>query len=265
MRIRLFLSLTVAIALVVVCTVIVFNQFTAGDEDSPALTGSATSTTSAPPADAGEGPGLPAAGQLRLQGSVRAIHLEGAVLEPRTVSTALTVTSDRGFGNGGEITGVTVNGDPASIVWDGGRPFVLSTGGGLVLDPVTVDLVADGLRLLLGGGVHALTPGTYELDTPVAVGASGIATPRDEVTFVAAPGAVFAATGDASLLLGADVPQHRFVGPGGVHLEGELQSTDDQGIIRPLSTFDLDEGRFDLTFTSDGQGGWTVVGLVDRG
>jgi hypothetical protein len=263
-RIRLFLSLAGAIALVVVCTVIVFNQFAGDDGDSPALTGAGEGATPAV-ADPGEGATLvPAEGQVRISGTISAIHLEGAVLQPRTLSTPLTVTSDRGFGNGGEVTGLTVDGDAASIVWDGGRPFVLSSGGGLVLDPVAVDLVPDGLRLLLGGATHGLVPGTYHLDTPVAVGTSGIATSRDEVTFNAPDGAVFRADGDASLLLGKDVPEHRFAGPGTVHLEGALQLVDHEGHQSSTKTFDLAQGRYDLTFSPDDQGSWTVVGVADR-
>jgi hypothetical protein len=263
-RLRLFLTLAGAVALVVVSTVIVATQFADDGGDSPALDTAASSTTLI---DAG-GDGatlVPAAGQVRLSGSVTAIHLEGAVLQPQTVPAPLTITSDRGFGNGGEITGLTVDGKAASIVWDGGRPFVLSSGKGLVLDPVVVDLVPDGLRLLLGGATHALVPGTYHLDTPVAVGTSGIATSRDAVTFNAPAGATFEAHGDASMLLGKDAPEHRFAGPGAVHLEGHLEQIDEHGTVSSVDDFDLAEGRYDLTFAPDDQGHWTVVGIADRG
>src|SRR4051794_13573280 len=119
-----------------------------GDGGSPTVegtvaprTGDATSTTAPRPST------VPAAGQIAVEGTITELHLEGAQLDPRTYPTPLTVTSDRGFGNGGEINGVTVDGSPASIVWDGGRPFVLASGGGLVLDPVNADLAAEGIRL----------------------------------------------------------------------------------------------------------------------
>jgi hypothetical protein len=262
-RLRLFLTLMAALALVVASTVIIFNQFS--DDGSGGPTRAAATSTTLVDTDGDGATLVPAAGQVRLSGTVTAIHLEGALLQPRTVPAPLTISSDRGFGNGGEITGLSVEGKPASIVWDGGRPFVLSSGKGLVLDPVTVDLVPDGLRLLLGGASHALVPGSYQLDTPVAVGTTGIATPRDSVTFNAPQGARFEAHGDASMLLGKDSPEHRFAGPGKVHLEGDLAVVDENGRATSATDFDLAEGRFDLTFSPDDDGRWTIVGIADHG
>src|SRR3546814_13762759 len=87
------------------------------------------------------------------------VLLTGAVLQPREVPTPLTVQSQRGFGNGGQITSVEVEGRASTISWDGGRPLVLSSGGPLIVDPSDVALVGDGMLLVLGGGAHALTPG----------------------------------------------------------------------------------------------------------
>jgi hypothetical protein len=184
------------------------------------------------------------------------------VLQPREVPTPLTISSERGFGNGGELTTVAVDGEPSTIVWDGGRPFTLSSGGALVLDPVDLALVPAGLQAVLGRGNHALTPGTYRLDTPVAVGQAGIATPRDAVTFEAIDGSLFEARGDASVLFGPDAPR-RFVGPGKVILVGTLEITDADGThVEPNLATDV--AAFDLTFTPDGAGGWTVDGVVDQ-
>src|SRR3546814_4983759 len=66
------------------------------------------------------------------------VLLTGAVLQPREVPTPLTVQSQRGFGNGGQITSVEVEGRASTISWDGGRPLVLSSGGPLVVDPSDV-------------------------------------------------------------------------------------------------------------------------------
>jgi len=173
------------------------------------------------------------------------------------VPTPLTLVSDRGFGNGGELTDVSISGEASTVVWDGGRPFVLSSGPGLVLDPVIVDLTTEGLRLLLGGGVHALEPGTYRLNTPVAVGSAGIATARDAVTFDASDDTLFAATGDTALLLGPTGP-HRLLGPGSVHLEGDLTITRSDGSAS-ASTFDLAEGVYDITIAPGPSGGWTIA------
>lgn len=268
MRTRLFLTLSLSIGLVVLCTVLVFKQFQKVDDQNPTLNGATSEdgtgtngVISTVPED--EIPTVPGEGQVQIFGTVRSIHLEGAVLAPRTVPTPLTIGADRGFGNGGEITGVEVDGQAASIVWDGGRPFELIGGDGLILDPVTVDLIPDGLQLGLGGASHALRPGTYELDTPVAVGTVGIATPRDSVTFTTGDDALFEGRGDASMLLGPDAPHYRFRGPGLVELEGSLAITGPNG-LRETRSFDLSDGYYDLTFTPTDDGGWSVTGIADR-
>ncbi len=205
---------------------------------------------------------VPGVGQVRLTGTVTAVHLEGAVLAPREIPTPLTIVSDRGFGNGGQLTGIIVDGKPSTAVWDGGRPFVLASGGALVLDPVRVDLVPEGMRLVLGGGNHVLTPGAYGLDTPVAVGSSGIATPRDGITFEATDTALFEARGDAGIVLGADAARH-FEGPGLVQLDGALELTDATG-TRAAASLRAEVAAFDLTFTPAGDGSWRVEGVVEE-
>src|SRR3546814_20620406 len=74
------------------------------------------------------------------------------------------------------------------------------------------------MRLVLGGGAHALTPGPYQLDTPVAVGTEGIATPRDSVAFTAVEGTLLEARGDASIIPGDGA--HRLAAPGRVLIGG---------------------------------------------
>jgi len=193
-------------------------------------------------------------------GTVTAMHLEGAVLDPRELATPFIVVSDRGGGNGGEITGVRVDGSPVSIVWDGGRPFVLASGGAMQLDPVVADLPPEGLRLALGGTTHRFTPGTYQLDTPVAVGARGVAGARDAVTFEADVRSTFEASGDAALFLDARQPR-RLLGPGTVHLEGALQVVDASG-TRTAAVVDAAAGAFDITLTPVGAGGWTITATL---
>ena len=199
-------------------------------------------------------------GDLDVSGSITAIHLEGAVLDPRQVPTPLTISSNRGLGNGGELVGVTVSGKPSSVVWDGGRPFVLSSGPGLMLDPLTVDLADGDVRCGLGGGSHTLRPGAYQLDTPVAVGGSGIATSRESVAFEAGAAARFEGHGDAALVLSKD-GSHTFTGPGLVHLEGDLIVARLEG-AQAASSLDLRSGAFELTLSPTAGGGWTVSGRV---
>ena len=196
-------------------------------------------------------------GAATVTGTVTAVHLDRAVLDPRAVPAPFTITADRGFGNGGRLAGVTVDGAPATIEWDAGRPFVMSSGGALVLDPVPVDLVPEGLRVGLAHAVHGLTAGTYELDTPVAVGTSGVAGARESVAFEAAAGATFEGRGDAGLVLSPSQPR-RFLGPGTIHLEGALELT--SGTEKHTVTrLDAGEGAFDLILAPAPGGGWTVA------
>lgn len=242
-----------ALVLVVVATVVVYTQLDVASDGGDQVV-SGTDGIDATPSGHG-------AGEVEVHGTVTAVLIADAVLQPREVATPLTISSERGFGNGGELTSIVVDGEPSTIVWDGGRPLTLSSGGALRLDPVGLTLVPAGLKAVLGQSNHALTPGTYELDAPVAVGQAGIATPRDTVTFDAVDGSLFEARGDASLILGPEAP-HRVVGPGKVLLTGTFEIVDADG-TRSASSLGTEVVPFDLTFTPDGAGGWTVDGVVD--
>jgi hypothetical protein len=262
-RLRWFLTMTAILVATVGVTVVIADRLDAGGgagdqliegPDGTAAPGEQTTTTTTAAST------VPAPGQVTVSGLVTGLHLEGAVLEPRGVPTPLTVVSDRGFGNGGEITGVTVEGAAKTIVWDGGRPFLLTAGGELVLDPVRVDLTPEGLRFALSDAVHAFTLGSYQLDTPVAVGARGVAEARDAVTFETTADSRFQPRGDAVLVLAAAAPR-RLVGPGTVHLEGTLEVTDAAG-TRAAATLDMATGAYDLTLTPAPAGGWTVTATL---
>jgi hypothetical protein len=263
-RIRLFLGMTAILVVVAGLTAFVATRAEdLGDGGSPVVggtvdpgTGDTTTTTgSGGPAT------VPAAGSVKVEGTITDLHLEQAQLDPETYPTPLTVTSDRGFGNGGEINGVTVEGKPASIVWDGGTPFVLASGGGLVLDPVNVDLSPVGIRLALSYSVQGFAPGAYQLNTNVAVGTSGVAGARDSVAFAATADSTFEPKGDAALFLDGTKPRH-LTGPGKVHLVGTLTVTDPTGATRDATGIDLDDGPYDLTFTAKPGGGWLVSGTL---
>jgi hypothetical protein len=238
-------------------TVVAVDRLGAGGDGSDQVIAPAEGTTST---DAPTSTTAIPAGAAQVSGTVTAVHLDGAVLDPREVAAPFTLTGTAGFGNGARLTGVQVEGTPATIEWDAGRPFVISSGASLVLDPATADLTPEGVRLVLGGGVHELTPGTYHLDTPVAVGTSGVAGGRESVVFEATDTAVLEARGDAGLLLAGDGPR-RLLGPGTVHLEGALEVTDAAG-TRTAARLDAALGAFDLTITRAADGGWQVSGAV---
>jgi hypothetical protein len=108
----------------------------------------------------------------------------------------------------------------------------------------------------LGGGDHHLRAGTYRLDTPVAIGASGVAQAAEGVTFGADERSLLRATGDAALALDA-IGARRFTGSGGLRLDGALRVTDGPS-TRTASSVELSEGSFDLTLTPGADGTWTV-------
>ena len=255
-RLRWFVTMSTVLAAAVALTVLVSQGMERGSDGDDQVVGGAVSTTTAPPATTTSSRPLPAAGSVAVTGPVTALHVEAGVLEPRAVPTPLTVSANAGFGNGGRLTGVLVDGTKATIEWDAGRPFVLSSGGALVLDPVRVDLTAEGLRLNLADAVHRLTPGTYRLDTPVAVGTSGVAAARESVVFDADAESTFEARGDAALFLGEG--PRRLLGPGTVQVEGTFEVTGPDG-TRQASRLDMAEGAFDLTLSPAAGGGWTVA------
>ena len=253
MRLRLFIAMAAFLVATADVTVLVNRHL---NPVEPAKGGSqvvgdgtvtTTTTTSTAPAQA---PPTTASGTLT------ALHAEGARLDPYAVRTPLTIEADRGFGNGVDVTGVEVDGTTSAIVWDGGRPFVLSSGGALVLGSVSADVEGDGLRVGLSTSEHHFAPGTYQLDTPVAVGASGVATALDAVTFHAGANARLRASGNASVLL-PSAAYHLVVG-GTVHLAGTLSVTDATG-TRTVTGIDSSDGVTDLTLTPAAGGGWTVT------
>jgi hypothetical protein len=116
-------------------------------------------------------------GQTKVTGTFRSLQLTDAVGPPLRLPVRAatgTVTIDH----------AEVDGQRASIVWQGGRPFVLGGDGGIDLGPTTVTIDGRGATWPIDGR-HPLRPGHYRVDAPVAVGTGGIATSRDAVDFVA--------------------------------------------------------------------------------
>jgi hypothetical protein len=125
------------------------------------------------------------------------------------------------------------------------------------------DLTTAGIRLSLGDTASSFLPGTYQLNTPIAVGGEAT-TPveKDSIAFQvqAGDGAQLQGTGNTALVLGPTGSVH-LKGPGGVHLEGSLTVT--QGSSkRSARVLSLVAGPFDLVFTPAPGGGWTVTGEV---
>ena len=252
MRFRRFLALSMLLVATADLTVIISDRLGQGDAGadgiSQVIAGGSTSSTDT------VAPMAPTA----IVGTLSELHVERADLDGGQVPTPFTIEADRGFGNGLDLTGVAVNGLPSVLVWDGGRPFEVASGGTLLLGLVTADLEGDGIRASLAGGDHHLSAGTYHVNTPVAVGSSGVATSVETVTFDADADTRLNATGNASVRL--PPATYRMVVRGALHLEGSFSVA---GAASPdVSRVDADGGVTELTLTATSDGGWTVSAAV---
>lgn len=253
-RLRLFLLMTAVLVATAGATAAVDEQLSRRSGEDQTIGGGtdvsagSTSSTQAP------------AAEIVITGSATGGHLDGAEIEPATIATPLTLTAERGFGNGAEITAVDVDGLPSAIVWDGGRPFALASGGALILGRVRIDLASGELHLGLAGATHRFEPGTYTVDTPVAVGSTGVGRALEAVTFEAGVASLLEANGDTSLTLAADGAV-RASGGGPLHLEGAFTLVEGS-TTRSVSSIETTAGDYDLSLTPAPDGRWTIRAAV---
>ncbi len=149
--------------------------------------------------------------QAEVSGSIDGFVAEDASGEP----LAMPLDLESG---GATIEGALVDGERATIVWDGGRPFRLSGSGAVDLGPTRVELGMGAVFWTIDG-LRILSPGDYRLDTPVAVGSGGLARPRDAVDFTADEETTIDATGVG--VIGRGLPVH-LEGPGSFTADGEF-------------------------------------------
>ncbi len=119
------------------------------------------------------------AGQAKVAGSATQLSVDGAVIDP--LSTPLTAdVPERGLGQAGAvISEAIVGGQRATISWDSGRPLVLAGTGAIDLAPVHVSADATGTTVAFGEETHGFRAGEYRIASPVAVGTTGLAEPRE--------------------------------------------------------------------------------------
>jgi hypothetical protein len=161
-------------------------------------------------------------------------------------------------GGGATIEDALVDGRRATIVWDGGRPFVLEGDGGIDLGPVRMAVEADGTSTwALSDGVRSLLEGTYQLRTPVAVGRGGLAQPRDQVTFTADNETTIETTGVAA---GSPAGPLHLEGPGTLILDGAFTMRSREG-TRKVTHLEFGPGSF-VVGLSPGPGGVHLVATL---
>lgn len=195
-------------------------------------------------------------GSTRVTGTVTLVHAEPGALDAVPVPLEV-VTPERG-GGGANFEGVTIDGEPGSIVWDAGRPLQIEgEGGALLLDPAIVDIDPDGIVVSLDG-TQGVAPGSYDIVTPVAVGTVGLAEPVDSVAFEASEGATVTFSGGTTTTLAPQPLALR--GPGAVVLEGALTVEGADGTVE-AARVDFASAPFEITLTPV-DGGYTVEAIL---
>lgn len=211
-----------------------------------------------PPTTTTVAPG-PTTGRVQITGTVSALAADRAVTDPIAPPFTITV-AQRGVG-GGEFDGVLVDGKPNQINWQAGQPLpVRGPGAGVNLNEARVKVDATAITWSLDGAGRELLPGTYMLGSSVAVGAGGIATPMDSVTFTAVSNSLLSTRGDARIVLK----------PMRLRLEGNQGTLDISGRLtvatatgqRRVTHAVFGPGSYRITLTPDARG-WRIDADLD--
>lgn len=150
---------------------------------------------------------------------------------------------------GATIEGAIVDGERSAIVWDGGRPLRLSGTGTIDLGPTHVELAAGTATTSWSlEGLRIMTPGTYRLDTPVAVGTGGLARPRDSVDFTADDETTIDTRGGG--VVGRGLPVH-LEGPGSFRADGSFRVRTREG-TSDAAHLEFGPGPFVVDVAADG-------------
>lgn len=205
--------------------------------------GTGTGDTGVPPVDI-----VPGAGQTFLTGTITSLTADNAIGPALTPPFTITIAS-RGQGNA-DITGVTVGGQNSQIFWYGGQPLPVSGSGQLAVDGGGLVVDASGITWQLDGAPRSLT-GHLNLGAPVAVGTSGLATPRPSVAFDAGDRATVQTTGHAQVHL-APAALH-LTGPGAVTAQGDLRIQTSTG-TRQVKAAAFGRGSFEIDLTPTASG-----------
>ena len=188
---------------------------------------------------------VPPEGQAEVHGTLTGFVADDANGPPLSVPLEL----EHG---GATIEGAIVDGKRTTIVWDGGRPFRLRGSGTIDLGPTHVELGVGALFWPIDG-IRVLSPGSYSIETPVAVGSGGLARPADAVSFTADGDTTIDTSGNATVVRGI-TPLH-LEGPGSVKLDGSFTITTRSGTVTARH-LDFGPGSFlldlhvDKTFTA---------------
>jgi hypothetical protein len=191
----------------------------------------------------------PRAGQALVEGTVSSLSADNAQAPPLQPPFLITVPN-RGHG-GATFREVQVGGQTVAISWYAGQPLPVSGAGGLDLAGAPVSADGTGVTWSLDGALRAVIPGHYHLGAPVGVGASGLATPMDSVSFDAGASATLETSGGANIHFGPS-PLH-LEGPGRLTLKGQFAlRTPDKTLSVAMVDFGPGDYQVDLTPASGG-------------
>lgn len=204
------------------------------------------------------------ADQVEVSGVAAGIAIAGARITE--IAVPGVVTPSAGLGSGARFENVLVDGQPATIAWDAGRPLVFAAETPLVMRPSPFDLAATPAGMVLtyiDDTVHLITPGEYEIDTDVAVSFGGLAEPRSSVTFTATEDSTVAFTGGANSTVPPAALQ--ITGPGRVVLEGRFDVRRPDGTTASATNVTMEDGSFRVSFAPlpDGTGFDITDGLLE--
>lgn len=203
-------------------------------------------------------------GQVAVTGLAVGITVEGATL-PLIESPLVVTTPAAGGGAGATLADVEVDGQITDIVWDAGRPFNL-IGAGLGIRARRLNIFAAPTAITVGlpdGDVHELEPGSYGLETPVAVGRGGLAVPQASVAFEASVESTIVFRGGATTSLLPRVLELQ--ASGRVLLQGELEVRRPDGTTLAATAVELPDGAFTVQCTPRPDGSGYDVDVILQG
>ena len=196
-----------------------------------------------------------APGQTVVSGTVSSISAAGATGPPLATPLLITIPV-RGQGSA-YIYNADVGGHQGeTIYWYGGQPLsILGAGGALVPGRINVTVDSSGSTWYLDGAERKWAPAAYQVNTPVAVGSTGLANAEPSADFTAGPTTVLASRGGATIHRPATALH--LTGPGAVQIQGRLRVRTRSGTTS-ASTLDLASGSDYVIDLTPGAGGLTI-------
>ncbi len=189
---------------------------------------------------------VPAPGQSFVSGEIEFLSADGTQTDP--IASPFTLSAvDQGTGKG-TIENALVGGKRSTIFWGGGTPLPIDGDGGVDVTGATVEVEPSGITWTISGG-RRLLPGEYDAGAPVAVGTTGLATPRDAVSFTADDRTVLNTTG--GVVINLDSRRLEVTGPGRVSARGKLTVTDAAG-THSATSIDFATGPYQVIVVPQG-------------